>query len=102
MAGAHEYGELEAKLPGMSDSDIVSALERPDDYEPWALELFRAELGRRNIPAPVHEELRKESAVQAASEERMRANANTRIFSNLIAVTLFFLVIVWRVCAHGR
>jgi len=86
----------------MSDGEIVAALDRPDDYEPWALELFRAELGRRALPADVREELRADNTRQAVAEEAQRKEADHRIFVKLIGVSFFFLLIVVRVFWRGR
>jgi hypothetical protein len=102
MAGAAERGQLEAKLTTMSDGQIVDALERAADYEPWALELFRAELGRRSLAPELQEELRAESAAQVVVEERQHKHAETRIYLRLIGITIFFLIIVVRFCVHGR
>jgi hypothetical protein len=102
MAGATEYGQLEARLAGMSDAEIVDALERSSDYEPWALDLFRAEFARRELPAELHQELRAESAAQVAVEEKNRASADRRIFWAMFKVALFFLPLVLGVCARRR
>src|SRR4051794_31872901 len=75
MAGAAEYGELESRCGRMTDAELIDALDHPPDFEPWALELFRAELARRGRTAEEQAELREENAVQAAADEAARPTA---------------------------
>jgi hypothetical protein len=50
MPGAAEFAQVEARISGMTDAELVEMVEQhPGDYEPWALELGRAELGQRSL-----------------------------------------------------
>jgi len=55
MPGAVEFAQLEVRISRLTDAELVGmVVEHPGDYEPWALDLGRAELARRRLlPADV-------------------------------------------------
>ena len=71
MPGAAEFGQVEARISQLTDAELVDMVEEhPSDFEPWALDVGRAELARRNLPPTDVVRLRAENAADAAETSR--------------------------------
>jgi hypothetical protein len=68
MPGTAEFAAAEFRILRFTDLELIEMVENhPGDYEPWAVDIGRAELARRDLAPPQIEMLRAESAAIAAS-----------------------------------
>jgi hypothetical protein len=57
MPGAAEFAQTEERISRMTDAELVEMADHAADYEPWALDLGRAELARPRPDEAVLEHL---------------------------------------------
>ncbi|HEY6912583.1 MAG TPA: DUF6348 family protein [Myxococcales bacterium] len=77
MTGAGEFAEVEARILRMTDGELVEMIDSPDDYEPWALDIGRAEFARRSL-APEQVVALHTANVADATEDRTKRGIATR------------------------
>jgi len=87
-----EYTEVEARIARMTEAELVDMDEHPDDYEPWALELGRVELAKRNLAPERVGELRRENAEEAAQETRARERRTAWLWIKFAALAIPLLI----------
>jgi len=81
VPGAVEFAQVEARISRMTDAELVEMNDHPEDFEPWALELGRAELARRGLPAEQVLQLRSENAAEETKATLGRNAASGRLIA---------------------
>ena len=66
VPGAIEFAELQSRIAGMTDAELVEMADQPADYEPWAVDLGGAELSRRRLAPAEVQRLQVENAAEVA------------------------------------
>ena len=63
---AIEFAELQSRIAGMTDAELLEMADQPADYEPWAVDLGGAELSRRRLAPAEVQRLQVENAAEVA------------------------------------
>jgi len=96
MPGAAEFAQVEARIARMADAELVDMNDHPEDYEPWALELGRVEMGRRKIEPDRLAGFRQELSAEATKDTRLRDFANHWLAVKLLGLGVVLALAGWQ------
>ncbi len=101
VPSAAEFAQTEERISGMTDAELVEMADHAADYEPWALDLGRAELARRRLQPTELAELRQCNAKAIAAASRLE-DASMKPFAlhllaslGLVGLPFYLLLALW-------